>query len=565
MKCRWKWYRILLVSFFGLMAVSTAASRIYDSISVPKVLTAYPKRKSVETLISGTGTVRENHTAFCGVYPGIRVESVEVSPGSQVKPGDELFCFQAASLQEKRAELETELEKARLNLERTEISAEAYEQVSQTELAQRELKLAQQELEEGRQNYQIKWGEHLADLKNLEDDYLRKKALSDEELLLEQDRQLGNVDMELDTARASRDAELEEADREIEDLEEEIKAAEELGEEGKEAVSQLKKKLSRAREDKKSLEEQWRLQIRNIQEQYDLLDFQSDRIWNGETSSQEALKENYEAAVKQEEALWQQEEEKLKALEKEAEDAQWNLDIAARQDEYARLTASQKKRLSQVDRRLGELEIAGIERRISQLDAVIAAEGKVRADVAGTVIDQELTAGTTTTGEERLSIAYGNRILEGEFDKEGQSLSEGDLLSVSIPGGSQKAEAKIDSLNLLGEDTGVLRAELGELNLPVGTVTSYECRKISDIYQKVIPLAALRKDMAGYYCLAVRTRKTVMGEEFWAERVNLTVLCQGDQEAAVEGGILDSDRLISAGNQVITPGMRVRPVEELKG
>ncbi len=556
MERRRNWRRILLVGFFLFMLVCTLISRIYDSVSVPKVLTVFPKRKSVETIISGTGTVREIKTAFCSVYPGIRIESVAVSPGSQVKTGDELFRYQMSSLAEKKEELETELQKVRLSLERINISSETYGQVSQAELAARELQLSQQELEQGRQDHEAKWEEHLANLEDLKTDYEKKKKMSDIDLMIQQEQQMNSVYGELRSARESRNEEIQAVKREIEDLKAELEAA-------GGSDSELEKQLVRANEDLAELEHQWKNQISDIEDHFNILEYQNQRIRKGETSGQQALKETYEAAVKQENEAWQAEEEALEALEKNAADAQWNLDVAVRQDEYIRLTEEQKARLAEIDRRMQELDMESLEKEISNIDTLIAAEGVTAADRDGTVIHQELAAGKTGTGEERLSIAYGNRQFEAEFDKEGQELSVGDLLSIDIPGSTRSVETKIDSLNLLGEDTGTLRANLEDLDLPVGTVTSFQCRKVSEPYQSVIPLEALRKDMMGYYCLAVRSRSAVLGEEFWAERVELTVLQMGDQEAAVDGAILESDRLVSAANQIINAGDRVRPVEDL--
>ncbi len=563
MEQRRRIFRIILIGFFVFMLIGTLASRAYDSVSVPKVLTAYPKRKSVETVIAGTGTVKENETAFVSVYPGLRVESVAVHAGSEVKTGDELFRFQTESILERKQELETDLREAELNLERLDISSESYAQVSQTELAGRELQLAQRRLAEGQEEYQEKWAQHLVDRNNLDLDYKKKTDLNDEELLMQQEQQMESAYSELRSARAGRDEQIQEASRTVEDLEAQIAAAEAGQGGGTGDISELKKQLERAKEDLEAVKKQWDSKIGDIRYRYENLELQHDRILNGETNAQAALREAYDAAVKQEDAAWAAEEEKLASLEQSVEDAQWNLQLAARQDEYTRLTADQKARLAQIDRQLAELAAADIKARIGELDGILASEGRVLADRDGTVIDQEITAGRTSTGEERISLAYGSRIFEAEFDKAGQELSVGDLLSISVPGSSRTVDARITGMNLLGEETGVFWADLAELNLPIGTVTSYQCRKTSDTYQNVIPLEALRRDMNGYYCFAVRPRSGVMGEEFRAERIGLTVISQGDSEAAVEGALFDTDQLITAGNQVIAEGDRVRPVEEL--
>ena len=78
-------YRRLLAGFFLMMLGFTIASRIYDSITVPKVKTAWMKEKAVETVVTGTGTVRERDLFFCSIYPGLRVMSVSAAPGKQVE------------------------------------------------------------------------------------------------------------------------------------------------------------------------------------------------------------------------------------------------------------------------------------------------------------------------------------------------------------------------------------------------------------------------------------------------------------------------------------------------
>ena len=591
MEHRRRWYRRILIGFFLFMLAGTLISRIYDSMTVPKVLTAYAKRKSVETIISGTGTVKERETVLCDIFPGLKVESVSVSAGSEVKTGDELFHFQMASVLEEKESLEEELQRAQLNLQRLDVASETYAAVTQTELAQRELALAQQALAEGQKEYDAQWAEHFVNRKNLDAEYERKRTMSDDELILSQEQQLASAEKELRNARSSRDGQVQEKQQEIDELKAKSEAAKggspeapvasganaaagmagtepSAGNAGSSAgadTAALEKQLAAAQRELQELKGQWELTISDIRYRYDTLSIQYDRLMNGETTAQEALRDSYEADLKQEDVEEKADQDALEALTKSVENAQWNLDIASRQDKQAALSAAQQARLAEIDRQLQEMEIRDIERRLARIEEIASGEGRVCAQVDGTVILQEMTAGRTSTGEERLSIAAGNRIFEAEFDKEGQELATGDLLSVSIPGSTRSVEARISSMNLLGEETGIFRADLEDLNLAIGTVTSYQCRRTSDTYQQVIPLSALRRDSEGYYCLAVRARSAVMGQEFKAERVGLTVLEMGSTEAAVEGAIFDTDPLITASNQVIISGDRVRPVEDLQG
>lgn len=76
----------------------------------------------------------------------------------------------------------------------------------------------------------------------------------------------------------------------------------------------------------------------------------------------------------------------------------------------------------------------------------------------------------------------------------------------------------------------------------------------------MIPLAGLRKDMKGYYCLVARTRSTILGEEFRADRVDVQLVYQGSSEAAVDGAIFEGDAVIVGESRTIEEGSRVRPV-----
>ncbi len=559
MEKRRRRYRVLLAGFFLFMMFCTVASRIYDSVTVPRVLTSYATKKAVQTVVTGSGTVKEQETAFCSVYPGLRVESVAVTEGSRVKAGDELFRFQMASVSRKKEELERELQKLRLNLESEQISAETYSQVSQSELAARELSLAQRELAEGQQEYEEKRLEHEDKMNQLWWDFEDRQQLTEEELMRQQGQQIDAVHSEIRSARLARDQALREAERKTEDLQAQLERTED-----ETARENLEKQLARAQEDLEDLEAEWEVQLDDMENSRDLAEEQWDRIQRGETSSQEALRESYEAAAAQEEESWAAEEEKLKALQRSLEDAQWNAEVAVKNDAYAALSRQQQERLSEISCRLLEMDIENKEEEIGEVDAILEAEGRVAADRDGTVVAQEVAAGRVSTGEERLSIAYGSVMLEAEFDKEGQELSVGDLLTVAIPGTGRSVEAKIGEMNLLGGETGILRADLADLSLPIGTVTTYECRKQSEPFPKVIPLDALRKDMMGYFCLAARPERAILGEEYRAERVSLTVLYQGETDVAVDGLLYDADLVITDSNRIIAAGDRVRPVDRIE-
>lgn len=232
-----------------------------------------------------------------------------------------------------------------------------------------------------------------------------------------------------------------------------------------------------------------------------------------------------------------------------------------KKDQYVQFSEHQRQRISLLERQERELDIQEKEQKLEDISRLLAQNGQVTAEQGGIVVDQEVEAGKTSTGEERLSIALGSFCFEGEFEKEEQKIAVGDLLDITVPGTNKKQEAVVREISLLGEK-GIFRAQFSGEGLPLGTVTDYECRRQSDIYRQVIPLEGLRKDMKGYYCLIARPRKAILGEEFRAERIDVRLIYEGNTEAAVEGGLLESDLIIVRSNQVIGEGDRVRLVEE---
>lgn len=557
-----KIYRKLFVGFFAVMLVCTVISRIYDSVTVPKVVTERMKQKPVDTVVYGSGTIREKETVSLDIYPGIKVESVPVIPGTVVKSGDVIASYQLESLLEAKADCAGELEKLNLELESQKVSAEVYPDVSQSELAAFEVQMAERELLKGQQEYTEAQAEHDAELLRLKEDYDRKSVLTQDELWEQQNQQYEAARKSLAQSRRSRDSEVRTATRKVDDLEKKIGG---LTEEGghDEEVAQLERELARAREDLDDLIDSWDEEVEDQEYEVDRIDNQQGRIEAGKTTSLEALKESYDAAVKQQEEKLKNAKKELENLETALEKARFSAGNAAKSDENTRLTNIQKQRLSDLTQKGLLLDIEKKQRELARLEELIGKDGIVEAETDGTVVKQELVAGKKTTGEELVTIAAGALQFEGSFVKEEQELAVGDVLSIGVPGTSRKIEAKIDRLNLLGESDGIFQADIEELAGSLGAVTSYECKKQSDTFRQVIPLGALRKDMKGYYCLAARARSAILGEEFRAERVDVQLLSKGSTEAAIEGPIFEEDDIIVKSNQVIGEGDRVRKVPGL--
>lgn len=549
--------RWLLSGFFLFMLACTGISRIYDSISVPKVQTAETKRKAVETYIEGSGTVKIKETQIYPVFAGLRLKQVAAAPGNEVQEGDLLFCYDQESIASQEEAIKLQLEALDLQISREMIAQEDYSGVSQTELAAKELELAQRELEEENAELTKAQERHEEELSRLAQEYETSLARLNDDLWQQQDREWEKAKQELERVKSSRDREVRAARRQVEELTEELDRAAEDDEETRRSLEQ---KLQGAKEDLEALQDTWKAQIETAQAQLELLEDQEERLHAGRTEAQEGKRENYEEAVRQEEAKMEDRQRETKPFEQAVEKAAWNLEVAQKQDQAQALSVEQQKRLSALTIRGLDLEKKEKYRQFNRLLELEKTGGAVLAREAGIVAEVELIAGKTTSGEEILSLAVGENQFEAVFDKEDQKLTKGDKIEISIPGSTKKKEAVIARINLLGSEEGSFQADLGDLELPPGSVAAYSCTKTTDIFPMVIPLEGLRKDIKGYYCLVARARPAILGEEFRAERVNVELLYQGSQEAAVDGTIFDGDKVIVGENKSISERDRVRPV-----
>ena len=551
--------RWMLVGFFLFMVLCTVASRVYDSVTVPKVLTTSAKQKSVEVTAEGQGTVKAKARKIYPVYGGLRVGQMEVLPGSQVQEGDCLFWYDGTSMAEKREELLRELEQLDLDLEKEQISQESYIGLTQTEAAQWELELALRELAQGQTEFEEIFADYNEEVARIHKEYEDSMDLTEEELWRQQEKEWEEARQNLLAAKNSRDQELLAAERKIEDLEEELDL---ISDEDENTVKKLEKQLERAREDLEDLRNFWEDRVDYTRFQLDVVDDQENRIHAGLTSVQEARKESYEAAIKQAEEELEIAQNTLEDQRKAVEKAQWQVHTAKKQDGAALMSSEQKKRISDLTIKGLKLDREVKEKELKILEEMIRTGGQVTAMEAGVVVDLEISSGKTTTGEELLSLAVNDSQFEGSFLKEEQKITVGDRIKISIPGTNKTKEAVIARINLLEETEGIFQADLEDLELPLGTVTSYVCTKQSDMFPKVIPVTGLRKDMKGYYCLVARASSSILGEEFRAERVEVQVIYEGSQEVAVEGALFDGDQVIVGENQAIGEGSRVRLVSD---
>ena len=110
---------------------------------------------------------------------------------------------------------------------------------------------------------------------------------------------------------------------------------------------------------------------------------------------------------------------------------------------------------------------------------------------------------------------------------------------------------------------GYFYADIGDDTVSWGTQVSYSIDKqSSSSYEMLIPLGAVREDAQGTYCLTAEARETVLGTEYRASRVNITVEDKDSTQAAVTGGLGKDDLVISGSTKDVAEGDKVRLRDE---
>lgn len=143
-KDRKRLYKKALVLFFILMAAGTIISRAADSMTVPEAEVEKAEKGSILYYLSGNGSIAPVEKNTYLIPEGFLVEFCR-EDGSSIEEGDMLIQFQREHLEQKRQELETELEKAKIQLKQTSLEKTGNVWLESEEAAQRTLDKVQTE------------------------------------------------------------------------------------------------------------------------------------------------------------------------------------------------------------------------------------------------------------------------------------------------------------------------------------------------------------------------------------------------------------------------------------
>lgn len=482
--------------FFLIMAVCTAVSRAAASMVVPKVTTGKVQEGKLSILIQGKGTVETREESLLSLQTGLRVEKI-LQTGTVVKKGDVLLQYDQNYLQERIEEKQAEIKKLELGVEQAKLTGQPQARVEAAESAQRDVQLSED-------NYAKAWEDYNAAAEAYETGAAGQQQ---------------NLDQELQAAEEEKERVLQQA-QELEAAGE-AEEAEKLRQQAEENAEQRKAQAQSAYD---SAIQELELQKSQAEESLQAQDSARAQAYNA-----------YESAKEQDAA-------------------------AAENDKKTAEAGSYTTQSAQVD-----LELA--KKELEKLQKVQSENGEVKAPEDGVLKSSTIAAGGVTDDTASLMFGWGGYRVKGNLTAEDLSKAEtGDEVKIMVPGQGKTLKKNIGEIsgntNQQGEGqtaAGVFYAEMEEKEAVYGSEISYEISRQTDSsYKQVIPLSAVRKDSDGTFCLVAEEEKTVLGNEYRAKRVAVTVVEKDSTSAAITSSLGQEDKIITGSSKDIAPEDKVR-------
>ncbi len=575
----WKWTGI----FFALMLIFTLLSRAVYQSGITVVTTAEPSNGTIDHNVNLSGKTIQNQELAVTTVGNLRIASVQVNEGQQVKKGDVLFTLDLDYLAETILHQQQEMEKQKLSIQ------DAW---SQSNASARQRNNAQAQAAE---NYDSAVTRAQVTLDRAKRDLDRAKAAletfysgvsadqADEELL----------------AAACQDAK---ADYDAAVLAQE-NLAQEINRAVQEAIDQAESAIleSQTTIPTKPTEEAASDEATDSTETTEAAEVPSVVSVEPRSLTQEE-KDQIEASVRAEYAVRVAEAEAAVAEAKEAMDSA-NAELTVFRQEKSSTPARSEEDLKLAVERAQEAyddAVAGLENaktvygraiesaelpgstnssaQIGQITydqmnltlgkytALQEANGQILAPVDGIVTSCFVQTGEKTTESTAVLLAdldQGCKFFGLVSDEQSPYIGVGDKVTIRAGNtGKLYKDLPVTTFSTTEEVGGGYRitVQLPAGSLSLGASAELLFTKKSQPYPTCVPLSALRLDARNQpFVLVAEEVNTVLGTQLQAKKVSVTVLDQNETMAALaEGVVSPQDQIIIGSDKAVEPGTRIR-------
>lgn len=264
------------------------------------------------------------------------------------------------------------------------------------------------------------------------------------------------------------------------------------------------------------------------------------------TAKYEAKKIEDSVSVNQEDSEMSNQESINKAKQSVQEEKRYQKQLAALQREGLELTLENQKD------------------QLEKLEVWKACDGLVVSQNAGVLEAVGVVEGAITSGVEQIVLQNGQQEICGEIEEASLGLiKEGCEVTVFIQGEAEEQKIPVEKVGMSKEGKmmwyGKIPNQKEAKNYSVNTIISYNYHeKTAGSYEALVPLSALREEQNAAYVLAAEVRAGILGDQYTAIKVPVTVLDQDEEYAAVEGAIGADTLIVSESNKYVEAGDRIR-------
>lgn len=570
--------------FFGTMILFTILSRAIYQHSTAVVTTKMPTSGTINHTVQITGKTVRNQELAVTTIGGLRIASICVNEGQQVKQGDVLFVLDLDYLDEVILKKEQDMKKQQLSVwdayaQNSNVQKQRENQQAQAEenydnavakaqtavdRAKRDLERAKTALENYRngvtddkaeeealelacQEARTDYNDAVAALEALEQeiDQAVQDAISQAETELQQTALQSATQPQAETILTEETGGTEETTVPVEPVEiaEQAPIATELSPAQKAEIEASVRAsyaghLSAAQ-----------ASVQQAQQATDA-DAELEAFRQRQSSGATLSEQDYLDAVEQAQEVY---DDAVAALE-------------STKTTYGRAVSSANLPASTSNSaQIGQITYDQMKMELEKLEALQEAEGKILSPTDGIVTKCNVQTGEKTTDTTAILLAdlgQGCKFSGLATEEDSQYIGVGDKVLLQTSNGKAYKDLPVTTFSTTEEPGGGYRltVQIPSGNLTLGANVNLSFTKKSQPYSCCVPLSALRLDNRNQtYVLVAQQVISVMGTELQAKKVNVTVLEQNETMAALAEGTLDSkDKVIVGSDKTIDIGSRVR-------
>lgn len=593
-----KAFLFLMVAMLLLTGVSRAAA----AFTVAQVQVEKPQSRRIIHTVTGSGMVEKMKEQAVYAAADVLVAEIAVKQGQNVSKGDILARLDMESIQEKMESLADEIETLRMQnmdlaaaqqkekSDKNKAKARAGEDYDNTiSESERKIKEARENVKDAKEK--LKEARKQAK-KQSEDEYKKK--------LEKLQAAVKAAEKAYDDAKELEESEVLRAKRAVEDAQK-IPASDYETEILQIEINQKQRELDELYRRKREGEEGLDTQIRALEDEIRTLKLRQQEKENTEKKQAEERKqaisraqEDYNSTVRKYSRLVNEAKKELDAanlklkefLESDGESLLEDASVKAAEEALneAEKALEEAKRQSKEDKRqakrnledamaedadshqaeINQIQITEKQRQLSMLETVKKNGGKIKAQMEGTVTLVQIEVGqrTTETAAFLMSDTSGGMSFTTEISKEDAVyVTAGDTVTLKTADKTYE-ELSVVSVETEGEETGEEAVKVTVFvpkdTLSLGEYADMELTKESAEYSVTLPLSAIHTENEKNYVYVMAEENTVLGGEYVAQRMDVTVAEKNAMYAALTNSdlteesqvIVSSDQMLSAGEKI---------------